>query len=53
MTWDNDYAYIGVFIDFLERIVDIFIKLLYAIRGKPLPEKPTDDTTKPSETPVP
>lgn len=29
MTWDNDYAYIQVFIDFLKQIIDI-IKSLFS-----------------------
>ncbi len=27
MTWDNDYAYIQVFIDFLKQIFDMFLGL--------------------------
>ena len=27
MTWDNDYAYIQVFIDFLKQIFDMIIGL--------------------------
>lgn len=27
MTWDNDYAYIQVFIDFLKQIIDMIVSL--------------------------
>lgn len=33
MTWDNDYAYIQVFIDFLKQIIDIIKGLFSGVSG--------------------
>ncbi|MBR3596744.1 MAG: hypothetical protein IKL47_07195 [Clostridia bacterium] len=33
MTWDNDYAYIQVFIDFLKQIIEIIKSLFGGLGG--------------------
>lgn len=43
MTWDNDYAYIQVFIDFLKQIIEIIKDLFSGMGGSAAEDDPADD----------
>lgn len=45
-TWDNDYAYIQVFIDFLEQIIEIIKNLFSGISSSDSDDKSDDEAVE-------